>query len=95
MKYKPLRHPTVFAHLHYCSVIFTRMSNSEQVAVGGLRSVDHGDLDDGFEDRTIDCPAKKGELENMYYHIMRDVKETRLRVNIPGYISSSCNNGAL
>lgn len=38
------------------------MSDSEQVTVCRLRFVNHGDLNDGFEDRTINCPAKTGEF---------------------------------
>jgi len=35
------------------------MSDSEQVAIGGLRSVNHRDLDNRFEDGTIDCPGNR------------------------------------
>lgn len=39
------------------------MSDSEEVTVGGLWSINHWDLNDGFEDRTINRPAKEGVFQ--------------------------------
>lgn len=80
------------------------MSDSEQVTVRGLCSVNHRDLDNRFEDRTIYCPEKRGEFQrgNEILLAMRKITdrgcETGLdstNSDIPGNVSSSCNNRAL
>lgn len=51
------------AYLFYPPVTFTCMSDSKEVAVWGLKSINYRDLDDGFEDRTINCPENKEEFK--------------------------------
>lgn len=94
------------AHLHYCLFIFTCMCDSEQVTVWGLRSVNHRDLYNGFEDRTINCPTKVREFQRdrggkksfiiiYYWQIWWKNVWCWTNPDIPGNVSSSCNNGAL
>lgn len=35
----------------------TCMSDSKEMTVSGLRSVNHRDVDNGSEDRSVNCPA--------------------------------------
>lgn len=57
-------HPTTYTHIHYCPMINTCMTDSEQMTVWGLRSVNHRDVDDRSEDRAINCPANWEDSNN-------------------------------
>lgn len=56
------RDPANCGNLLYCLITFTCMSDSEQVTVCRLGFVNHRDLNDGLEDRTINCPTKTEEF---------------------------------
>lgn len=67
------REETLHINLHTCYMVGlpvqsqTCMSDSKEMTVWGLRSVNHRDVDNGSEDRSVNCPAGKGGRRNEIY----------------------------
>lgn len=62
---------TFLINLHTCYKFGlqspTCMSDSKEMTVWGLRSVNHRDVDNGSEDRSVNCSAGKGGRQNEIY----------------------------